>query len=71
MPSAAFLSTVNVGVTNRDQRVLFVPVARPGTKGPPLLSRPGDLGWETGTKGFFQLGQIKISVVVLVVTLMT
>ena len=32
---------VPVGVTNRDKRVLFVPVARPGIKGHPLLSRPG------------------------------
>ena len=42
----------------------------PGQNDPPL-SRPGGLGWETGTKGIFQLGQIKIYVVVLVVTLMT
>ena len=56
---------VPVGVTNRDKRVLFIPVARPGTKGHPLLSRPGVPGWEIGTTGVSQPGQISISVVVL------
>ena len=45
-------------VTNRDQRSLFVLVARPGTKGLPLLFRLGDPGWETGTKVGSQPGQI-------------
>ena len=49
---------VPVGVTNRDKRVFFVPVARPGTKGHPLLPRPGVPGWETGTTGVSQPGQI-------------
>ena len=40
---------VSVGVTNRDKMSSFVPVARPGTKGHPLLSRTGVPGWETGT----------------------
>jgi len=56
---------VPVGITNRDKRVLFIPVARPGTKGHPLLSRPGVPGWETGTIGVFQPGQINVSVVVI------
>jgi len=51
-------------LTNRDKRVPFVPVARPGTKGSSLLSRPGVLGWETGTKRVSQSGQISVSVVV-------
>ena len=38
----------------------FVPVARPGTKG----HRPGVPGWETGTTGVSQPGQISVSVVV-------
>ena len=50
---------VPVGVTNP-----FVPVARPGTKGHPLLSRPGVPGWETGTIEVSQPGQISVSVVV-------
>ena len=56
---------VPVGNTNRDKRVLFVPVARPGTKEHPLLSRPGVPGWETGTTRVSQPGQISISVVVM------
>ena len=55
-----------VGITNRDKRVFFVPVARSGTKGFPLLSRHGVPGWETGTKKVSQPGQIKIFVVVYV-----
>ena len=55
---------VPVGVTNRDKRVLFVPVARPGTKGHPLLSRTGVPGWETGTTAVSQPGQINVFVVV-------
>ena len=51
---------VPVGVTNRDKRSSFVPVARPGTKGHPLLSRTGVPGWETGTTGVFQPGQINV-----------
>ena len=42
----------------------FVPVARPGTKGPPLLSRPGGPGLKAGTKSVSQSGQISVSVVV-------
>ena len=42
----------------------FVPVARPGTKGHPLLSRTGVPGWETGTTGVSQPGQINVFVVV-------
>ena len=56
---------VPVVVTNWDKRVLFVPVARPGTKGHPLLSRPGVPGWETRTTEVSQPGQISVSVVVL------
>ena len=52
------------GVTNRDKRVLFVPVARPGTKGHSLLSRPDVPDWETGTTRIFQPGQICVSLVV-------
>ena len=44
--------------------VLFIPVARPGTKGHPLLSRLGGPGWETGTTGVSQPEQISVSVVV-------
>ena len=56
---------VPVGVTNRDKRVLFVPVARPGTKEHPLLlSRTGVSGWETGTTAVSQPGQINVFVVV-------
>jgi len=55
---------VPVGITNRDKRVSFVPVARPGTKGFLLLSRHGVPGWETGTKKVSQPGQIKVCVVV-------
>ena len=55
---------VPIGVTNRDKRSSFVPVARPGTKQHPLLSRTGVLGWETGTTGVSQPGQINIFVVV-------
>ena len=43
----------------------FVPVARPGTKGHPLLSRTGIPGWETGTTGVSQPGQINVFVVVI------
>ena len=43
----------------------FVPVARPGTKGHPLLSRTGVPGWETGTTAVSQPGQINVFVVVL------
>ena len=43
----------------------FVPVARPGTKGHPLLSRTGVPGWETGTTGDSQPGQINVFVVAL------
>ena len=57
---------VPVGITNRDKRVSFVPVARPGTKGFLLLSRHGVPGWETGTKKVSQPGQIKVFVVVTV-----
>jgi len=53
-----------VGITNRDKMVSFVPVARSGTKGFPLLSRHGVSGWETGTKKVSQPGQIKVFVVV-------
>jgi hypothetical protein len=42
----------------------FVPVARPGTKGHPLLSRTGVPGWETGTTAVSQPGQINVFVVV-------
>ena len=62
---------VPIGVTNRDKRVLFVPVARPGTKGHPLLSRPGVSGWETGTTEVSQPGQISVSVVVGVIWCMS
>ena len=55
---------VPIGVTNRDKRVLFVPVARPGTKEHPLLSRPDVPGWKTGTTKVFQPGQISLSLVV-------
>ena len=41
-----------------------VPVARSGTKGHPLLSRPGVPGWETGAIEIFQSRQISVSVVV-------
>jgi len=44
----------------------FVPVARPGIKGHPLLSRTGVPGWEIGTAGVFQPGQINVFVVVLI-----
>ena len=43
----------------------FVPVARPGTKGHPLLSQSGVPGWETETTEVSQPGQISISVVVI------
>ena len=49
------------GVTNRDQKSSFVD---PGQKGA-LLSRLGGPGWETGTKGVSQPGQIPRSVVVV------
>ena len=55
---------VPVGVTNRDKRSSFVPVATPGTKGHPLLSRIGVPGWETGTTAVSQPGQINVFVVV-------
>ena len=55
---------VSVGVTNRDKRSSFVPVATPGTKGHPLLSRTGVPGWETGTTAVSQPGQINVFVVV-------
>ena len=57
---------VPVGVTNRDKRSSSVPVARPGTKGHPLLSRTGVLGWETGTTAVSQPGQINVFVVVII-----
>ena len=57
---------VPVGVTNRDKRSSSVPVARPGTKGHPLLSWTGITGWETGTTAIFQPGQINVFVVVVV-----
>ena len=44
----------------------FVPVATPGTKGHPLLSRTGVPGWETGTTAVSQPGQINIFVVVVI-----
>ena len=47
----------------------FVPVARLGTKGHPLLSRTGVPGWETGTKKVSQPGQIKVFVVVDILSL--
>ena len=56
---------VPVGVTNRDKRSSSVPVARPGTKGHPLLSRTGVPGWETGTTAVSQPGQINVFVVVI------
>ena len=43
----------------------FVPVARPGTKGHPLLSRTSVPGWETGTTAISQPGQINVFVVVV------
>ena len=55
---------VPVGVTNRDKRSSFVPVAISGTKGHPLLSRTGVPGWETGTTAVSQPGQINVFVVV-------
>ena len=55
---------VPVGKTNRDKRVFFILVARPGIKSHPLLSRPGVPGWETGTIGVSQPGQISVSLVV-------
>ena len=48
------------------QKLSFVPVARSGTKGFPLLSRHSVPGWETGTKKVSQPGQIKVSVVVII-----
>ena len=54
---------VPVGVTNRDKRSSFVPVARPRTKGH-LLSWTGVPGWETGTTAVSQPGQINVFVVV-------
>ena len=57
---------VPVGVTNQGKRSSFVPVARPGTKGHPLLSRTGVLGWETGTTAVSQPGQINVFVVVII-----
>jgi len=44
---------------------------RPGTKGHPLLSRPGVPGWETGTTEISQLEQINISIVVNIYTVET
>ena len=44
----------------------FVPVATPGTKGHPLLSRTGVPGWETGTTAVSQPGQINVFVVVAI-----
>ena len=65
---------VPVGNTNRDKRVrqprgrwlhiLSRLVLPTGTKGP-LLSRTGVPGWETGTTGVSQPGQINVFVVVL------
>ena len=54
----------NIGVTNRDKRSSFVPVATPGTKGHLLLSRTGVAGWKTGTTAVSQSGQINVFVVV-------
>ena len=52
---------VGAGSTsNRDKRSSFVPVARPGTKWHPLLSRTGVAGWETGTTAVSQSGQINV-----------
>ena len=42
----------------------FVPVATPGTKGHPLLSRTGVPGQETGKTAVSQPGQINVFVVV-------
>ena len=56
---------VPVGSTNRDKRSSFVPVDRPGTKGHPILSRTGVPGWEIGTTGISQPGQINVFVVVI------
>ena len=56
---------VPVGVTNRDKRSSFVPVATPGTKGHRLLSRTGVPGWETGTTAVSQPRQINVFVVVI------
>ena len=55
---------IPVGVINRDKRSSFVAVARPGTKEHPLLSGTGVPGWETGTTGVSQPGQINVFVVV-------
>ena len=55
---------VPIGVTNRDKMSSSVPVARPGTKGHPLLSRTGVPGWETRTTAVSQPGQINVFVVV-------
>ena len=49
---------VPVGVTNQDR------LPDPGQKEPPLLSRPGVPGWETGTTKVSQSRQISLSVVV-------
>ena len=54
---------VPVGVNNRDKMSSFVPVARPGKKG----HRTGVPGWETGTTGVSQPGQINVSVVVTLI----
>ena len=43
----------------------FVPIARPGTKWHPILSRTSVPGWETGTTGISQPGQINVFVVVI------
>ena len=51
---------VPLGVTNRDKRVLFVPVARPGTKGHPFcpglafpVGKPGQQGFPNWDKSTF------------------
>ena len=67
------------GSGNRDKRGPFVPIGNtnrdrlpdPGQKEPPLLSRPGVPGWETGTTKVSQPGQISLSVVVNVTLTIT
>src|SRR6185503_12707405 len=50
------------------QKVLFCPGCQTRDKRAPLLSRTGVPGWETGTTGVSQPGQISVFVVVRVVT---
>ena len=47
------------------QKVLFCPGCQTRDKRAPLLSRTGVPGWETGTTGVSQSGQINIFVVVI------